>query len=77
MRSYGHAIQVLTPNSPQPVPLATILASLSSSPKPPEVIVWRNSNARDPQSHPCTCEQQHGVYPMLYWFNVIVDEKRP
>jgi hypothetical protein len=75
MRSYGHAIQVLTPNSPQPVPLATVLASLSSPPEPPEVIVWRNSNVRDPQSPPCTCDQQYGTYPMPYWFNVIVDEK--
>jgi type II secretory pathway component GspD/PulD (secretin) len=76
-RSYGQAIQVLTPNQPQPVPLAAVLASLSSFPEPPEVIVWRNSNARDPQSPPCTCEQQYGAYPMPYWFNVIVDERHP
>ena len=51
-RPYGHAIQVLTPHSPQAVPLAAVLTTLAPPPEQRDAVVWRSSNARGPQSRP-------------------------
>jgi hypothetical protein len=75
MRSHGYAMQVLTPNNPQPVPLATVLAAFPPPPERRDVIVWHNSNACSPQPCPHSGEQQETAYPLLpFWINVIVDK---
>jgi hypothetical protein len=75
-RPYSHAIQVLTPYSPQAVPFATLLTALPHPPPPPDAVVWRNSDARGPQSRPYPCEQ-HSTAPWLpSWVDVIVDQHR-
>ncbi|HEY7495890.1 MAG TPA: hypothetical protein VIH59_32900 [Candidatus Tectomicrobia bacterium] len=77
LRPYGQAIQVLTPNSPQPVPLLAALAALSQPPARHDILVWRSSNARDPQSAPYMCDPQSPTYPLLpLRGHVIVDERR-
>jgi len=77
IRTYGQAIQVLTPNSPQPVPLAIALAELSQPAERRDVLVWSSSNARDPQSRPYVCDPQSTIYPLLpFGGHVIVDERR-
>lgn len=77
LRTYGQAIQVLTPSSPQPVPLAVALAELSQPPERRDVLVWRSSHARDPQARPCACDQRGSTYPLsLPWIDVIVDQRR-
>jgi type II secretory pathway component GspD/PulD (secretin) len=77
IRTYGQAIQVLTPNSPQPVPLATALAELFQASERRDVLVWSSSNARDPQSRPCVCDPQGTPYPLgPFGGQVIIDERR-
>jgi hypothetical protein len=75
-RPHSHAIQVLTPNSPHAVPLAAVLTALSHPPPQPDAIVWRNSDARGPQSRPYPCEPQN-AYPLPpFGVDVIVDQHR-
>jgi hypothetical protein len=76
-RPYSHAIQVLTPDSPHAVPLAAVLTALSGSPSQPDAVVWRNSDARGPQSRPYSCEPQYNASPLLpFWVDVLVDQRR-
>jgi type II secretory pathway component GspD/PulD (secretin) len=76
-RPYSHAIQVLTPNSPQAMPLAAVLTALSHSTPQPDAVVWRNSDARGPQSRPYSCAPQHNASPLLpFWVDVLVDQRR-
>lgn len=76
-RRHGHAIQVLPPGSLQPLPLMTALAELSHPPAQRNVMVWRNSDARSPQSHAYTCDQYNSAYPLPpFWVDVIVDPRR-
>jgi hypothetical protein len=76
-RPYSHAIQVLTPDSPHAVPLTAVLAALSGPPSQPDAVVWRNSDARGPQSRPYSCEPQHNASPLLpFWVDVLVDQRR-
>ena len=77
IRTYGQAIQVLTPNSPQPVPLTAALVELSQPSEQRDVLVWSSANARDPQSRPCMCDPQNTTYPLLpFGGQVIIDERR-
>lgn len=74
---YAQAIQGLTPHSPQPVPLATMLEALARPTAQCDVVVWRNSNARGPQSRPYPCDQHSTPSPLLpFGMNVIVDQRR-
>jgi hypothetical protein len=76
-RPYGHAIQVLTPHSPQAVPLAAVLTTLAPPPEQRDAVVWRSSNARGPQSRPYACEPQGYHTPWSpFWMDVIVDQRR-
>jgi type II secretory pathway component GspD/PulD (secretin) len=76
-RRHGHAIQVLPPDSLQPLPLMTALAELSHPPARRNVIVWRNSDARGPQSRADTCDQYNSAYPLPpFWVDVMVDPRR-
>jgi hypothetical protein len=77
LRTHGQSIQVLTPRHPQPVPLAAVLTELSQPPERRDVLVWRSSNARDPQARPGVCDQRGSTYPLsLPWIDVIVDQRR-
>jgi hypothetical protein len=76
-RPYGHAIQVLPPHSPQPVPLMAALATLIPPPEQRDAVVWCSSNACGPQSRPSRCDQRGSAYPVLpFWVDVIVDHRR-
>jgi hypothetical protein len=76
-RPYSHAIQVLPPHSPHPVPLTAVLATLTPPPEQHDAVVWRSSNVRRPHSHPYPCDQQGSAYPSLpFWVDVIVDHRR-
>jgi hypothetical protein len=76
-RPYGHAIQVLPPYSPQPVPLTAVLAALIPPPEQRDAVVWRSSNAGGLQSHPCPGDQQGHAYPSLpFGVDVLVDHRR-
>jgi hypothetical protein len=77
-RPSAHAIQVLTPHSPQAVPLAAVLTTLVPPPEQRGAVVWRSSNARGPQSRPYSCEPQGYSTPWApLWMDVIVDQRRP
>ena len=75
-RPYSHAIQVLTPYSPHAVPFAAVLTALSHPPPQPDAVVWRNSDARGPQSRPYPCEPQNASPLPPLWVDVIVDQRR-
>jgi hypothetical protein len=73
---YSHAIQVLTPYSPHAVPFAAVLTALSHPPPQPDAVVWRNSDARGPQSRPYPCEPQYTSPLPPFGVDVIVDQYR-
>jgi hypothetical protein len=76
-RPYGQAIQVLTPHSPQAVPLAAVLAALLEPPARRDAVVWHSSNASGPQSCPCAGDQYGSPSPSWpLWMDVIVDQRR-
>jgi hypothetical protein len=75
-RPYSHAIQVLTPYSPHAVPFAAVLTALSHPPSQPDAVVWRNSDARGPQSRPYPCEPQNASPLPPFGVDVIVDQHR-
>ena len=73
----GRAIKVLTPNAVQPVPLATALDALTQAFDQTEVVIWRNSNARDPHARRCACDGHNLGYPLSpHWVDVIVNPDR-
>jgi hypothetical protein len=76
-RPYGHAIQALTPHSPQAVPLAAVLATLLQPTEQHDAVVWHSSNAHGPQSRPDPCDQYSSPSPLWpLWMDVIVDQRR-
>ena len=74
---FGQAIQVLVPGSQQAVPLAMLATEPYLPHERRDAVVWRNSNARGPQSRPYACNQAYTTYPALpYGLEVIVGTTR-
>ncbi|GIX46248.1 MAG: hypothetical protein KatS3mg131_0459 [Candidatus Tectimicrobiota bacterium] len=68
MAARGAMLFVLPPDSPQPVPLSQLLASVSTPPASRPAVVLRNTNARGPQSRPYACTPV--LYPVPLWVSV-------
>ena len=77
MKAHGHAIRVLIPGTPQPVPLTALVGEAFYASERRDVVVWRNSDARGPQSRPYDCDPVPTTYPLLpLGVDVIVDTIR-
>ena len=77
LQHHSHALRVLLPHSPQALPLAAVLAEFAQPSTSPDVVVWRNSNARGPHSRPYACDPQTPTYSVPpYWVDVIVDQNK-
>lgn len=76
LQRHSHAIRVLTPHSPQTLPLAAVLAEATQPPAAPDVVVLHNANARGPYSRPYQCDPPT-TYPWPpYWVDVIVNPNK-
>ena len=77
MKAHGHAIRILLPGTPQPVPLTALVGEAFYASERRDVVVWRNSDARGPQSRPYDCNPVPTTYPLLpLGVDVIVDTIR-